>query len=261
MNPTLDVIEKRRSVRAFSPEPISLEERQTILHAAFRAPTAGAMMLYSIIEVNDQALKDRLAETCDHQPFIAKAPYLLLFLADYQRWMDVYTYSGVEERCRELGVPYRTPQAGDLMLACCDALIAAQTAVIAAESMGIGSCYVGDILEQYEVHRQMFNLPRYVMPLTLVCFGRPASPAASATQRKLVARFDRRFIVHTDRYQPISQAGVGEMFRLFAEQSGIDWKLSGDAQNFGQENYLRKFSATFSIEMSRSVNAMLKNWE
>jgi hypothetical protein len=51
------------------------------------------------------------------------------------------------------------------------------------------------------------------------------------------------------------------MFRLFAEQSGIDWKLSGDAQNFGQENYLRKFSATFSIEMSRSVNAMLKNWE
>jgi len=189
MNPTLDVIEKRRSVRAFAPEPISQEEREAILHAAFRAPTAGAMMLYSIIEVEDQALKERLAETCDHQPFIAKAPYLLLFLADYQRWMNVYTCSGVEERCRELGVPYRTPQAGDLMLACCDALIAAQTAVIAAESMGIGSCYVGDILEQYEVHRQMFNLPRYVMPLTLVCFGRPASPDVP---RKLVPRFDRR---------------------------------------------------------------------
>ncbi len=257
MNPTLDVIEKRRSVRAFSPEPISQEERDAILHAAFRAPTAGAMMLYSIIEVNDQALKDRLAETCDHQPFIAKAPYLLLFLADYQRWMDVYTYSGVEARCRELGVPFRTPQAGDLMLACCDALIAAQTAVIAAESMGIGSCYIGDILEQYEVHKQLFNLPRYVLPLTLVCFGRPASPDAP---RRLVPRFDRRFIVHTDRYQPISQEGVEEMFRLHTEQRGAPWKLSPEAQNPGQENYLRKFSATFSIEMTRSVNAMLKNW-
>jgi nitroreductase len=257
LNPTLDVIEKQRSVRAYSPEPISQEEREAILQAAFRAPTAGAMMLYSIIEVKDQALKDRLAETCDHQPFIAKAPYLLLFLADYQRWMDVYTYSGVEERCRELGVPYRTPQAGDLMLACCDALIAAQTAVIAAESLGIGSCYIGDILEQYEVHQQLFNLPRYVLPLTLVCFGRPASPDAP---RKLVARFDRRFIVHTDRYQPITQAGVEEMFKLRAEQSGTPAKFSGEAQNFGQENYLRKFNAEFSLEMNRSVNQMLKNW-
>ena len=46
------------------------------------------MMLYSIIEVEDQALKDRLAETCDHQPFIAPAPYALLCLADYQRGME-----------------------------------------------------------------------------------------------------------------------------------------------------------------------------
>ena len=257
MNPTLDLVEKRRSVRAYSPQPLSLEEREAILHAAFRAPTAGAMMLYSIIEVDDQALKDHLAETCDHQPFIAKAPYLLLFLADYQRWMDIYTYSGVEERCRELGLPFRTPQAGDLMLACCDALIAAQTAVIAAESLGIGSCYVGDILEQYEVHQQMFNLPRYVLPITLVCFGRPASPNAP---HKLVPRFDRRFIVHTDRYQPIARAEVDEMFKIFAEQSGAPWKLSNDAQNFGQENYLRKFNAEFSVEMSRSVSAMLRNW-
>jgi FMN reductase (NADPH)/FMN reductase [NAD(P)H] len=257
MNPTLEVIEKRRSVRAFSSEPLSLEERQAILHAAFRAPTAGAMMLYSIIEVADQALKERLAETCDHQPFIAKAPYLLLFLADYQRWWNIYTFSGVEQRCRELGVPYRTPQAGDLMLACCDTLIAAQTAVIAAEALGIASCYVGDILEQYETHKQLFNLPRYVMPVTLVCFGRPASPDVP---RKLVPRFDPRFIVHTDRYQPITQAGVADMFRLHAEQSGGPGKLSPLAQNAGQENYLRKFGAQFSIEMSRSVAEMLKNW-
>jgi FMN reductase (NADPH)/FMN reductase [NAD(P)H] len=256
MNQTLDVIEKRRSLRAYSPKPLTQEERDAILHAAFRAPTASGMMVYSIIEANNQVLKDRLAETC-HQPFLAKAPYLLIFLADYQRWMDVYTYSGVEQRCRELGLPFRTPQAGEMMLACCDALIAAQTAVIAAESLGIGSCYVGGILEQYETHKQLLSLPRYVLPITLVCFGHPETGDAP---RYRVPRFDRRFVAHTDRYQRIAQEEVDSMFQLFAEQSGISWTLSEDAKNYGQENYLHKFRSDFMIEMKRSVNEMLKNW-
>jgi FMN reductase (NADPH) len=256
MNPTLDVIENRRTLRAYAPQSLSQAERDAILHAAMCAPTASAMMLYSILEVDDQALKDHLVETC-HQPFIAKAPYLLIFLADYQRWMDVYAYSGVEERCRQLGLPFRTPQAGELMLACCDALVAAQTAVIAAESLGIGSCYIGDILEQYEVHQQLFSLPRYVLPVTLVSFGRPASPDAS---HHPVPRFDRRFIVHTDRYQRVAQEEVDTMFQLFAGQSAAPWQLSSDAENFGQENYLHKFNSDFMVEMNRSVNAMLKNW-
>jgi nitroreductase len=257
MNPTLDVIENRRSVRAYAPQPLTEEERNTILRAAFRAPTASAMMLYSIIEVDDQALKDHLAETC-HQPWIAKAPYMLIFLADYQRWMDVYIYSGVEERCRELGMPFRTPQVGELMLAISDALVAAQTAVIAAESLGIGSCYVGDIMEQYEVHQEVLHLPRYVLPVTLVCFGHSATPEAP---RHKVPRFDRRFIVHSNRYQRIAPAEVDEMFQQFANQSAASFQLTKEAENFAQENYLRKFSTDFMLEMNRSVNEMLKNWE
>ena len=85
------------------------DEKSTILQAAIRAPTAGAMMLYTIIEVEDQQLKDQLAVTCDNQPFIATAPYMLLFLADYQRWMDLYEAAGCEARARELNI---TPRAG-----------------------------------------------------------------------------------------------------------------------------------------------------
>ena len=88
---------------------------------------------------------------CDNQPFIARAPLVLLFLADYQRWFDYYMLSGVEDLCRRRGEPLRKPQEGDLFLACNDALIAAQTAVVAAESLGIGSCYIGDIMENYEI--------------------------------------------------------------------------------------------------------------
>lgn len=259
MNPTLELLNRRRSVRAYSDQPITADEKQAILQGAFRAPTAGAMQLYTIIEVADQALKDRLVDTCDHQPFIAKAPLVLLFLADYQRWWDVFNYSGAPERARQLGRPSRPPQVGDLMLACCDALIAAQSAVIAAESLDVGSCYIGDILENYEIHRQLFDLPQYVLPVAMLCFGHPVSdrPAANPSPR-----FPAEYIVHTDRYRRLKAQDVEPLQRPWVErmQSRGGSFVEG-AENFGQSNYLRKFTADFSFEMSRSVAEMLKNWE
>lgn len=79
MNETLRVLMERKSVRVFEKRPIGPEEKQAILNAAMRAPTAGNSMLYSILDVTDQALKDKLAITCDHQPFIAAAPMVLVF--------------------------------------------------------------------------------------------------------------------------------------------------------------------------------------
>ena len=107
MNETIKVLMDRHSVRAYEPASVSAEEKDMILKATFRAPTAGNMMLYSIIDISDQALKDKLAETCDHQPFIAKAPLVLLFLADYQRWYDYYILLGDEGSLHEdwKGIP------------------------------------------------------------------------------------------------------------------------------------------------------------
>ena len=68
------------------PRPIEPEVKRDFLAATLRAPTAGNLMLYSIIDITDQATKDALAESCDNQPFIATAPMLWLFVADYQRW-------------------------------------------------------------------------------------------------------------------------------------------------------------------------------
>ena len=90
MNQTIQEIYNRKSVRAYSDEPITEEEKKLILEAALQAPTAGNMTLYSIIDVQDQKLKDELAVRCDHQPFIAKAPLVFVFLADYQKWYDIF---------------------------------------------------------------------------------------------------------------------------------------------------------------------------
>lgn len=254
-NNTLNVIMQRRSVRAYAHQDISPEDKVAILEATLRAPTAGNMMLYSIIEVEDQELKNQLAVSCDNQPFIAKAPYVLLFVADYQRWMDIFQKDHAPKRAVELGLKPRTPQEGDLLLAICDTLIAAQTAVIAAESLGIGSCYIGDILENYKTHQMMFGLPRYVLPVALLCFGYPKQ---GLLNKKLVERFDRQFVVHKNGYHRLSSTELENMVRPIEERN-LERNVPG-ATNVGQSIYLRKFVSEFSVEMSRSVREMIECW-
>jgi FMN reductase (NADPH)/FMN reductase [NAD(P)H] len=257
MNPTIDVLLKRKSIRVYSDQPIGAAEKETILQAAMRAPTAGNMMLYSIIQVEDQALKDQLAITCDHQPFIAKAPYVLLFVADYQRWYDAYCTGGAEAICAGRGQTMRRPEEGDLLLACCDALIAAQTAVVAAEALGIGSCYIGDIVEQYETHREMFGLPQYVLPVTLICFGYPTPEQA---ERQQPTRFDPHFIVHQNRYHQLDAAEMAAWMGPRNQQLLANGPRKDGLENIAQINYFMKFSAEFSVEMSRSVRQMIRAW-
>lgn len=256
MNPVIDAMLKRKSIRAYEQKEIDAEVKAEILKATLRAPTAGNMMLYSIVDVTDQKMKDQLAITCDNQPFIAKSPMVWLFLADYQRWFDYFIASDVEALCGQKGVNMRRPEEGDLFLACCDALIAAQNAVIAAESFGIGSCYIGDIMEQYETHKELFNLPQYTFPISLVCFGYPTQ---QQMDRNYTTRFDQKFIVFENQYGRLDREGFDEMFRGSESQISKEKSKEGIA-NFGQAMYMRKFSADFSVEMSRSVRAILKEW-
>ena len=215
MNQVMDVLLKRKSVRAYEDKQISADVRAEILKATLRAPTAGNMMLYSIVEVTDQKIKDKLVITCDDQPFIARAPMVWLFLADYQRWFDYFVVSGVEELCKQNNIAMRKPEEGDLFLACCDALIAAQNAVIAAESFGIGSCYIGDIMEQYETHKELFNLPQYTFPISLVCFGYPTK---QQKEQESTPRFDEKFVVFENQYRQLDKQEFDEMFARTPKQ-------------------------------------------
>jgi nitroreductase len=259
-NPTLDLIMARKSVRSFEDRPVSAETRKLVLDATLRAPTAGNMMLYSIIEVEDQALKDRLAVTCDDQPFIARAPWVLVFVADYQRWMDCFEASGAldpagADAMGDPGEPRARPREGDLVLAIDDALIAAQTAVIAAESLGLGSCYIGDVMERFEEHRGLLGLPRYAFPAALLCLGYPTEQQRA---RPRPPRFGRRHVVFENRYERRKPQDFAEMF---SGEPYASARLLPGAENFGQHMYLRKFSAAFSEELRRSVRRALEEWK
>jgi nitroreductase len=257
MNPVIETILKRKSIRVYETRPVPAEVREELLRATLRAPTAGNLMLYSIVEVTDQRIKDELVKSCDNQPFIARAPLVWMFLADYQRWFDYFIAAGVEQLCEQQKTPMRKPEEGDLFLACCDALIAAQTAVIAAESLGLGSCYIGDIMENFEVHRDLFSLPNYVFPICLLCFG---YPTPGQLKREQTSRFAEQFILFKNQYRRLSGEEFNEMFRKRHEQFFHGREEVMGARNEGQLIYQRKFNAAFSREMNRSVRAILKAW-
>jgi FMN reductase (NADPH)/FMN reductase [NAD(P)H] len=250
-NPTLELIRARRSTRTYAPGPLSADEKLAILHAALRAPTGGNMVLYTIIEIEDQALKDRLAVTCDDQPFIARAPWVLVFVADMQKWADLFEASGAYELD---GVEHRTALGpGDLLLACSDAIIAAQNAVIAAESLGIGSCYIGDVLENGEIHADLLGLPPHTLPVAMLCFGHPA------TSQEPIEHYGTH-LVHMNRYERLSAAEcveVAEDLRRLHAPHGLPPGVS----NYPQHVYTRKFASAFMREMNRSMAWWLDRWE
>ena len=249
-NDVLRLLDARCSTRAYDPAPLADEEKRAILHAAMRAPTAGNMMLYSILEIEDQALKDRLAVTCDHQPFIARAPWVLLFVADFQKWMDLFAACG----CDELpGVPAgATPGLGDLVMACNDAVIAAQNAVVAAESLGIGSCYIGDIMELGEEHAELLHLPRWTFPAAMLCLGRPK------TRSHRTERYEKH-VVHKNSYRRLTASELADASRELDELHGARSPRPG-VTGCVQDVYARKFTADFSVEMNRSVAWWLERW-
>ena len=242
MNEVLRQLKTRKSVRVYEERPVEAEVKQAILEAAIQAPTAGNMALYTILDITDQGIKDKLAVSCDNQPFIATAPVVLIFCADYRRWYDVFC-AHVEE--------VRKPDMGDLFLAEADTIIAAQNAVVAAHSFGLGSCYIGDITENYEYHKELLNLPQYVVPAAMLCIG---YPTAQQLQRPKPPRHSVVDLVHENGYSMEKSADMARMLKI---QQGKEGEAFTDWLN---RFCNRKWNSEFSQEMSRSCTEMVKDW-
>lgn len=241
MNDVIKQLYERKSVRVFTEQEIGLQEKNAILMAAAQAPTAGNQQLYTILDITDQAIKDRLVETCDHQPMIAQAKMVLIFCADCKKWYDAYL---------SVGCTPRRPGVGDLLLATGDAMIAAQNAVTAAESLGIGSCYIGDIMENYEQQRELLNLPNYVMPVGMLIFGYPTQ---QQVDRPKPERVEMEFIVHENGYAPMDDAQLEEMWTPRAGEKGYNAWMQAFCN--------RKYNSDFSREMTRSVEKYLEQFQ
>lgn len=253
LNETIKLIDQRMSLRRYSPEPIRPEDLEAIARSTMRAPTAGNMMLYSVIQVDDRDTQLKLAESCNHA-FVASAPLVLVFLADLQRLYDFYQAFGVPAYCQHHDLPFRTPQASDLLMGCCDALIAAQTSVLAAESLGIGSCYIGDIMGHCETHQEILQLPAWTLPIAMVCYGYYPNDL----ERRLNTRFERRFIWFHDTYRRLTRDDFEQMYaEIVAKFADLLERKNLNLAEITYQNFTLGESAT---EEARSVAALLERW-
>ncbi len=240
MNEILQALYTRKSVRVYTEEEISAKDKESILQAALQAPSAGCQLLYTILDITDQEKKEKLAQLCDHQPFIAKAKMALVFCADCRKWLAFY---------REAGLTPRNPGAGDLLLAVEDALIAAQNSVLAAESLGIGSCYIGDVMENAEEVKALLELPKYVYPACMLVFG---YPTGQQKERKKPERFKLSDMVCENSYRDKTGQEIREMFSgRTGAQSYETWM---------EAFWKRKYESAFAGEMNRSMEVYLREF-
>ena len=240
MNEMILQLYGRKSVRAYLDQEIGRAEKDAILRAAAEAPTAGNQQLYTILDITDPAIKAKLVDTCDHQPFIAKAQMVLVFCADCRKWYEGFKAADCEPR---------KPGVGDLFIAISDANIAAQNAVTAAQSLGIGSCYIGDIMENAEQQRALLHLPEYVFPAAMLVFG---YPTRQQQERKKPGRVAMEHIVHENGYRCMSGDEMQAMWSPHAGEKGY--------QAWMQAFCSRKYNSDFSRERNRSVAVYLEQF-
>ncbi|MEM3403379.1 MAG: nitroreductase family protein [Nitrososphaeria archaeon] len=185
-NGTIKLLYERVSVRSFQDEKVPQTLLNLILEAGLHSASAGNLQPYSIIVIKSKSKKEKLAKLCQ-QAFISKAPILLMFTIDMhrlERWANLECAPFTANNSfRHFWVSFQ------------DVIICAQSICTAAESVGLGSVYIGSVLEAFSEIRELLKLPDKVFPVVLLCIGYPKT--RPLPQQKL----GLRMIVHNEKYK------------------------------------------------------------
>jgi len=182
MTPTIDLLRSHRSIRSFTDQPISDEQRAAIISAAQGASTSSFLQCSSIIRIADPALRETLVKYTGGQKYVASAAEFWVFCADFNRNLQINPQA-------ELGL------AEQLLLGCVDTALLAQNAMTAAESLGLGGVFIGGIRNQVDDVIELLKLPKFVMPLFGFCIGYPAQ------DHQVKPRMPQAMLVHENGYQ------------------------------------------------------------
>jgi nitroreductase len=163
---------------------------ELLVAAAQSAPSSSNLQAFSIVAVEDQARKARLARLAANQPHVAEAPLLLLFVADLARLRQVARASGETGE----GLDYTEC----FLLAVADAAFAAQNALVALESLGLGACYIGAMRNHPEEVAAEIGLPDG----TFVVFGMTIGYPDPAVATGIKPRLPQSVVLHRERYRP-----------------------------------------------------------
>ncbi|MCX8188801.1 MAG: nitroreductase family protein [Nitrososphaeria archaeon] len=237
-NETLKLMFTRSSVRDFLPKKVPEDILRSIIEAGLHSPSAGNLQPYSIIRVEDEERKRLLAELC-LQKFISSAPVLLVFCIDFHR---------LERWSKLCNTPFTAHKSfRHFWVAFIDVSICAQSICVAAESVGLGSVYIGTIIESADKVKDILALPEKVFPVILLCLGYPRS--RPLPQKKL----GYNIIVSSEVYHEPSDE---ELLKAFSEKyDRINVKVTEERLKVAEEvcrNLFGEDEAKSIVEKIRS---------
>ncbi|MCG1010542.1 NADPH-dependent oxidoreductase [Salinicoccus sp. ID82-1] len=187
MNEVIETLQSHRSIRSYTDQPVSDKQLDEIIESVQASPNWINGQQYTIIAVKDKARKKQLAELCGNQKHIEEAPVFLIFCADYYR-----TAIASEMEGTPLNI---TNDIDSLIVGATDVGIALGTAVVAAESMGLGTVAIGGIRRQSGEVIDMLELPEYVIPVSGLCIGHPDEDVDQKP------RLPKEAVYHEERYK------------------------------------------------------------
>lgn len=194
MTPTIALQRAHRSIRRFEPRPVSAEQRAEILAAAQAASSSSFLQCSSVIRISDPALREQLVVLSGGQQYVASAAEFWVFCADFNRNQQICPQA-------QLGL------AEQLLLGCVDTALMGQNAMLAAESLGLGGCFIGGIRNHIAEVTELLGCPQFVLPLFGLCFGWPAQVP------DLKPRMPATLMMHENRYQPLDPGVLADYDR------------------------------------------------
>lgn len=164
MNETIRTQLAHRSIRQFTSEPVGEETMGTLFDVTMAASSSRGFQHAGIIRIKDRALREELARI-GTQPYIADAPELMVFIVDVRRNYRILEEQGLDTAVATSADVFREGFT--------DALLMAQNLTVAAESLGLGVCYLGSVLNDYAALIEALKLPKYTFPVVGLMLGHP----------------------------------------------------------------------------------------
>jgi nitroreductase len=212
-NDTIATLLAHRSVRAYLPDALPDTVIETLIAAAQSASTSSNLNLWSVVAVTDKAVKAQLAVLANNQRHIDEAPLILLWVADLARTRAL----GEREQAPTEALDYLE----SFVTATVDASLAAQNAVIAAESLGLGTVYIGALRNRPEDVAELVGLPSHAVVVFGLVVGRPDPDRPAAVKPRPV----QQVVLHKGQYSQDKDADTlreyDDVSRIFQEDQGL----------------------------------------
>jgi FMN reductase (NADPH) len=240
---TIELIHQHGSVREYKKDLVPEDWIEMIVTAGQRASTSSNLQTYSVIVTADPTKKQIIQDISGGQKHISQAPVFMLWCADFSRLKRV---------CEAQGYAIEAGYMENFMVAVVDAAIAMQNAALAAESLGLGFCYIGALRNDPERVIELFKLPKLVYPVAGMTLGWPVKPP------RIRPRLPLRAVLHSDTYQQDDQVYLEEYDQAMIETGIYKGRQVGkedfDSRKYGwMEHSARRSSKPSRPHLLRTI--------